>query len=122
MRTLHRYIVSELVGAFTLWVLMLTLVLVLVVVAAEAIRMNLGLGPTLRLLPFVLPTALSIAVPTALLFAICLVYGRMSADNEIVASKALGITPLELLWPAWTVAFLLSLLGVWLNDLAYSWG
>jgi lipopolysaccharide export system permease protein len=122
MRTLHRYIVSELVGAFTLWVMMLTLVLVLVVVAAEAIRMNLGLGPTLRLLPFVLPTALSIAVPTALLFATCIVYGRMSADNEIVATKALGITPLELLWPAWTVAFLLSLLGVWLNDLAYSWG
>ena len=122
MRTLHRYIVVELVGAFALWACLLTLVLVLVVVAAEALRMNLGLGPTLRLLPFVLPTALSIAVPTALLFAICLVYGRMSADNEIVATKALGITPLELLWPAWTVAFLLSLLGVWLNDLAYSWG
>src|SRR5437588_5999569 len=57
-----------------------------------------------------------------MLFTICLVYGRMSADNEVVATKALGITPIVLLWPAWILAFGLSLVGVWLTDLAFSWG
>lgn len=120
--TITRYIAAELLGAFIVWLALLTLVLVLVVVAQEAIRMNLGVGPTLRLLPFVLPTSLVFAVPAALLFAICLVYGRMSADNEVAAAKSLGISPLVLLWPAWILAFGLSLVCVWLNDVAYSWG
>jgi lipopolysaccharide export system permease protein len=122
MRTLTRYLTSELVGWLAIVLLLLTMLLVLVVVAGEASRMNLGLGPTLKLLPFVLPTALAYALPCALLFTICLVYGRMSADNEVVATKALGISPTALLWPAWVLAFGLSLVGVWLTDLAFSWG
>ena len=120
--TITRYITSELLGWLAVVLVLLTMVLVLVVVAGEAARMNLGLGPTLRLLPFVLPTAVAYAAPCAMLFTTCLVYGRMSADNEIVATKALGITPMILLWPAWIIAFGLSLVGVWLTDLAFSWG
>src|ERR1041385_2540854 len=122
MRTLTRYIGAELIGWLVFTLGLISLLLVLVVVAGEAKRMNLGLGPLLRLLPFVLPTALAYAAPCAMLFTICLVYGRMSADNEIVATKALGITPVVLLWPAWLLAFGLSLVGVWLTDLAFSWG
>jgi lipopolysaccharide export system permease protein len=122
MRTLTRYLTLELVGWLVIVLLLLTALLVLVVVAGEASRMNLGFGPTLKLLPFVLPTALAYALPCALLFTICLVYGRMSADNEVVATKALGISPVVLLWPAWVLAFGLSLVGVWLTDLAFSWG
>jgi len=120
--TLSRYIASELALWLTVVLVLLTMVLVLVVVAGEATRMNLGLWPTLRLLPFVLPTALAYASPCAMLFTVCVVYGRMSADNEIVAAKALGISPIALLWPGWLLAFLVSLAGVWLTDLAFSWG
>ena len=118
--TITRYITWELIGWLAVVLVMLTFVLVLVVVAGEASRMNLGLGPTLKLLPYVLPTSLAYAAPYAMLFTICLVYGRMSADNEVVATKALGITPVVLLWPAWLLAFGLSLIGVWLTDLAFS--
>jgi lipopolysaccharide export system permease protein len=120
--TLTRYITSELIGWLAMVLVLLTMVLVLVVVAGEATRMNLGLGPTLRLLPFVLPTALAYASPCAGLFTVCLVYGRMSADNEVVATKSLGISPVALLWPAWILGFFVSLVGVWLTDLAFSWG
>src|SRR5262245_35963462 len=122
MTAITRYITSELLGWLAIVLVPLTFVLVLVVVAGEASRMNLGLGPTLRLLPFLLPQALAYAAPVAMLFTICLVYGRMSADNEIVATKALGVTPVVLLWPGWIIAFGLSLVGVWLTDLAFSWG
>src|SRR5262245_23941706 len=120
--TITRYITLELIGWLALALLGLTCVLVLMVVLVEASRMNLGLLPTLRLLPFSLPLALAYAAPCAMLFTICLIYGRMSADNEVVATKALGIPPTALLWPAWIVAFGLSLVGVWLTDLAFSWG
>src|SRR5438045_830600 len=122
MRTLTRYITLELVGWLAITLLSVTSVMVLVVVASEAKRMNLGLGPTLRMLPFVMPTALAYAAPCATLFSMCLVYGRLSADNAIVATKALGIWPGALLLPGWTLGFVLSLVGVWLTDVAFSWG
>ena len=122
MSSITRQITAELLGWLSIVLVLLTSVLVLVVVAGEATRMSLGFGPTLRLLPFALPTALAYAAPCATLFTICVVYGRMSADNEIVATKALGITPVILLWPAWILGFGVSLVGVWLTDLAFSWG
>jgi lipopolysaccharide export system permease protein len=120
--TITRYITWDLIGWLAVVLVGLTGVLVLMVVLVEASRMNLGLGPTLRLLPFSMPLALAYAAPCAMLFTVCLIYGRMSADNEVVATKALGIPPTVLLWPAWTLAFGLSLVGVWLTDLAFSWG
>lgn len=122
MSSITRYITTELIGWLLVVLVLLTGVLVLVVVAVEATRMNLGLGPTLRLLPFAMPTALAYAAPCAALFTACLVYGRMSSDNEFVATKSLGIAPTILLWPAWIIGFALSLVGVWLTDLAFSWG
>ncbi len=122
MSSITRSITTELIGWLAVVLVGLTCVLVLMVVVLEASRMNLGLGPTLRLLPFSLPMAVAYAAPCAMLFTVCFVYGRMSADNEVIATKALGITPVVLLWPAWLMAFALSLVGVWLTDLAFSWG
>ena len=62
------------------------------------------------------------AVPGTILFAVSIVYGRMSASNEIVALKSLGISPMVVIWPALAMAVLLSFATVWLNDLAMSWG
>jgi lipopolysaccharide export system permease protein len=100
----------------------LTVLLVVLGLLAEAVRMNLGLMPALRLVPYLLPSMLSFAVPGAILFTSCQVYGRMSSENEVVATKALGISPMVLLTPALGLAFVLSAVGVWLNDLAFSWG
>lgn len=122
MTAISRYILTDLIGWFVIFVVGLTLLMVVLLVGQEAWRMNLGLLPTLRLIPFILPTALVFAVPGTILFTVCLVYGRMSADNEVTAAKAAGISPMALLWPALGLAFLLSIFAVWLNDLAFSWG
>ncbi len=122
MRTITRYVVWELSKVFLLLLLGLTLVVMLILVGQQALRMNLGIIPTLRVAQFILPQALAFAVPAAILFAVCFVYGRMSADNEVTAIKALGISPSVVLWPGYVLAVVLSLWGVWLNDLAFSWG
>src|SRR5688572_27135382 len=122
MRIITRYVVWELLKVFALSVLGLSAVVMLILVGQQAVRMNLGITATLRLSQFILPQALAFAVPAAILFAVCFVYGRMSADNEVTAIKAQGVSPMALLRPGYVLALFLSLWGVWLNDLAFSWG
>lgn len=83
-----------------------------------------GLGPLaiIQLMPYFLPLALQFAVPATLLFAVCSVYGRMSADNEIIALKSVGLSPSRVMTPTLILAFLFSPLAVWTSDLAVSWG
>ena len=122
MRTLTRYVTIELIKIFLVTLMVLTLLVVVVVIVREAINKGLGPIPVLRLIPYVLPNALRFAVPGTLLFSACTVYGRMSASNELVATKSLGISPMVVLWPVFILAFFTSLAAVWLNDLAVSWG
>jgi lipopolysaccharide export system permease protein len=122
MNLLSRSILYDLAKLFAFWLVVLTVAMMLITIGIDSVRMNLGFGPTLKLIPFVLPTALAFAVPGTILFATCFVYGRLSADNEVIAVKALGINPVVLFAPVVALAFLLSLVAVWLNDVAFSWG
>ncbi|WP_254509588.1 LptF/LptG family permease [Anatilimnocola floriformis] len=122
MNIISRSILLDLMKLFSFWLIIMSMIMMLITIGQEAVRMNLGVGPTLKLIPFALPAALSFAVPATILFATCFVYGRMSAENEVVAVKSLGISPLVLLAPVLALSFLLSLVGVWLFDVSYSWG
>ncbi|MFN0020082.1 MAG: LptF/LptG family permease [Pirellulaceae bacterium] len=120
--TITRYVAWDLVRVFGQALSGLTLFIMLILIGAEATRMNLGPGPTVQIMKYMLPMALAFAIPAASLFAVCFVYGRLSADNEMVAVKSLGISPMSLLWPGFFLAFVLSLVAVWMNNVAYSWG
>ena len=122
MRILTRYILFDLAKVFLATLIALTLLMLLVGMAQEIRNQGLGLGTVIRVMPYLLPNALRFAVPGTILFAACTVYGRMSASNEIVAVKSLGISPWVFLTPAVVLASLLSLFSVWLNDIAVSWG
>jgi lipopolysaccharide export system permease protein len=50
------------------------------------------------------------------------VYGRLAGQNEIVAIKAMGISPMVVVWPTLVLTFLVSLVAVWLNDVGVVWG
>ncbi len=122
MRILTRYVLVELAKVFLLSLAVMTLLIVIGGVVRQAAAENLPLAQIVRLIPYILPGALRIAVPVTLLLAVCSIYGRMSGSNEIVAAKAQGIHPWNFLWPVFSVAVLLSLATVWLNDVAVSWG
>jgi lipopolysaccharide export system permease protein len=122
VRTLTRYILFEIIKVFAITLTAMTLFMILVSVSKEAYSQGLGLKQIVLLLPYVLPEALRFSVPGTILFATCSVYGRMASSNEIVAIKALGISPWTIIWPTFALAFALSLAAVVLNDLACSWG
>lgn len=122
MQLLTRYVLGELLKVFLLALVALTVLIVLGGVVREALAQNLPLGQVVQLIPFILPDALRIAIPVTLLLAATNVYGRMAGSNEVVALKALGISPWPILCPSLVLAALISLATVWLNDLAVSWG
>ncbi|MGA2033363.1 MAG: LptF/LptG family permease [Thermoguttaceae bacterium] len=122
MRILTRYVLAELSKVLLLSLTGLTVMMIVVGVLQRGMQENLPLAHVLRLIPYILPDSLRVMVPVSLLLASTSVYARMSGANEVVAVKALGISPMKLVWPTFYLAFLLSLVTVWLNDLAVSWG
>ena len=122
MPLITRYILSELLKVFAIALTGITTLFMMYGIVAQAVRQNLGLSQIISLLPYFVPEAMRFAVPATILFAVCSVYGRLSSSNEVVAIKSMGISPMVILWPAFVLAFLLSLFAVWLNDVAVSWG
>jgi len=122
MHILTRYVLAELAKVFLISLAALTLMMIIVGVVREASQQSLPPAQIVQLLPFILPDALRVAVPVTLLMAVTSVYGRFAGSNEVVAVKALGISPMAILWPTFILAVLLSLGTVVLNDLAVSWG
>jgi lipopolysaccharide export system permease protein len=122
MKSLTRYIIAELLKTFCLTLTAMTVLTVLLFVAQEGLKQGLSARSIVQLVPYIVPNALYVAIPGTMLFTACLIYGRMSADNEIIAIQSSGISPMRMMYPVLVLATLLSLLTVWLNDVAVSWG
>ena len=61
------------------------------------------------LLSYFTPAMTAYSLPVAILFATTVVYGRLSADNEIVACRASGLSHLSLALPAAILGLLVAL-------------
>ena len=70
-----------------------------------------------KLFALVLPTFLEMTVPMALLLGIFLGLGRLSGDHELLALKASGISPTQILLPIGTIALFISLITLLLTTL-----
>lgn len=122
MNLITRHVIGELSKIFLLSVVTMTFLMVMVFLIQEAWQESLTPETILELIPYTIPTALCFAIPGTVLFSVCIVYGRMSGSNEIVAIKSLGISPNKVIFPGLVIAVILSLFTVYLNDLAVSWG
>lgn len=122
MQILTRYILAELLKTFVLALCVLTLLMLLFAVVMDLLPRGVDAALIVKLLPYLLPEAVRNAAQGALLLAACSVFGRLAANNELLAIKSLGITPLATLGPVLIIAFLLSLMCVWLYDMGEYWG
>lgn len=122
VRKFNRYLLWEVTKLFVVALTAFTTVIMLAGVVQQLLSQGLGAMAILELLPYVLPISLQFAIPATLLFAVCSVYGRVSADNEILAVMASGVPPFKIMAPTLVLSLLISLVAVWLNDIAFSWG
>jgi len=106
---LQRYVMGEVLRAFSMALATMTIIFVLFMVMAEAA--NIGLSPReiMRLIPFVIPSTLPFTVPVSMLFAVTVVFGRLASDNEVIAVKTAGLSAMTILWPAIILSAGLSL-------------
>jgi lipopolysaccharide export system permease protein len=97
---LHRTILWELFKVFLMALVGLTGLVLLAGIIAEASQRGLGPAQLLAAIPLIIPSTMPYTIPATTLFATCLVYGRLAADNEILAIKAAGVNMLRIIWPA----------------------
>lgn len=99
----------ELFRVFLLSWVGLTGLLVMAGLFAEATQQGLNPGQILLVIPYLIPSTMPYTLPTTTLFATCVVYGRLAADNEVLAIKAAGIHLVHVIGPAMVLGALASL-------------
>jgi len=110
MRIIDRYVIREVLLPFVIALLVFTFILIVpsMMQYAEAfIAKGVPTSIVLRAMATLLPSSLALSIPSGLLIALLIAFGRLSADREFVAMQACGISVARLLRP---VAFI-SLLG-----------
>ncbi len=106
---LERYVMGQLFRTFMLALVTVTTIFSLFVIMAEATRQGLAPQEVMRVLPYLVPGSLPYTIPVAMLFAVSVVYGRIGADNEVMAIKAAGQSVWTVLNPALIMGAVLSL-------------
>ncbi|HVG61148.1 MAG TPA: LptF/LptG family permease [Hyalangium sp.] len=125
MKLLARYLLKELIVPLVVWVAFLFLLL-FVMQFLRGTEVLLGSAVTLgdigRLILYLAPHFLVMALPIAFLLAILLGLGRLSEDRELTALQALGISPTQLLAGPLAIGALLGGLMLLLSFTGEPWG
>src|ERR671911_616218 len=107
MRTLDRYVLREILPPFLLALLVFTFLLVLPPVMEyleNLLAKGVTWGVAARILWTLVPQALGLTIPMAVLVGILIGLGRLSGDRETVALLACGVSPYRLLRPVLVIA------------------
>lgn len=119
MSILTKHILRQHVGPFLFGFSVINLLFMLNLVFKELGRiLSKGLDFWIVVEFFALNIAwiVALAVPMAVLMACLMAFGQMSADNEITAIKASGISLYRILIPVLVASILLSLFLIWFNN------
>ncbi len=109
LRILDRYVLRELMAPFGFSLLLLTFALEIppILQHGEAlIAEGASWDVVVRVLATLVPQALGITIPMALLVGVLITLGRLSADREIVAMEACGVSLGRLLRPLLFFSFI----------------
>lgn len=119
LKILDRYLLISLGVATAMGVALLSLVLVLGNVFKEMLDLlinhDVPLETVFAFVAFVLPFSMTFTIPWGFLTAVLLVFGRLSADNEIIALRSNGVSFSRIFLPVIGVAVLLVGICFWIN-------
>lgn len=116
MTLIHNYIYRELLLMTAAIVGVLTFLSVAfeMVKVVEAVVYGLSIWISIKFILLLIPFALTLTLPTGLLAAVLITFGRMSSDRELLAIKASGMGLAPTVAPVLIIAALCSLFNFWL--------
>ncbi len=119
LKTLHQYITRQVLASLLLTVAVFAFVVLLLNALRDLLPLLLGghvpLGLVAKALGLELPFACVYALPMGLITATLLVFGRFSADQELTAMRAGGISLLALITPVLLLSLVCCGLSAWFN-------
>lgn len=117
LKTLNLYIARKLVGATLAAIGVLTFVLLSgnLIKVFDLLARGVSAAALGRFILYLLPVALNYTLPFSLLISSVLVFSRLSADNEITAMRASGVSLWQIISPALLLGVVLSGLAFWLQ-------
>jgi LPS export ABC transporter permease LptG/LPS export ABC transporter permease LptF len=110
---LDRYLVRETLLPFVLSLLLITFLLIIPPILTQGyalIAQGVQWSVVARVFVTLLPQALSISIPMAVLMGLLIAFGRLSADREFVAMQACGVSVYRLLRPVGFIALIATAL------------
>src|SRR5881275_3580249 len=110
--TLSRYIFADLLRIFLMASGALAGIMSFGGLLRPLTQQGLDASQVGKLLTYFTPAMTAYSFPIAALFATTMVYGRLSADNELTACRAGGISFLSLTTPALVLGLLVSLISL----------
>lgn len=119
---LFRMVLWELAKIFLMSLTGITGILLMAGILAEATQHGLGPSQILAAIPLLIPSTLPYTIPATTLFAACVVYGRLAADNEILAIKAAGVNLFHVVKPGLVLGLGMSLctMGLYYQLIPYT--
>jgi lipopolysaccharide export LptBFGC system permease protein LptF len=119
MRTLHRYLLKQVLGTLVLTVGVFTAVLLMgnamKEVLALVVQGQAPLAGVAKAFALLIPFVISFSLPMGLLTTMLLVFGRFSADQELIAARAGGVSLVSLVTPILLFSVALSGLSAFIN-------
>jgi LPS export ABC transporter permease LptF len=119
MKLIDRYVSRQLIVNLLFAIVVLSLVLVIGNIFRKLLPLlvnhDLPVEYLVGFVAYVLPFSLIFTIPWGLLTAVLLVFGRLSADNELIALRSNGVSITRICIPLVVIAILCTAASVWLN-------
>jgi LPS export ABC transporter permease LptF len=119
MKLIDRYVSRQLIVNLLFAIVVLSLVLVIGNIFRKLLPLlvnhDLPVEYLVGFVAYVLPFSLIFTIPWGLLTAVLLVFGRLSADNELIALRSNGVSIGRICIPLVVISILCTAASVWLN-------